>query len=91
MRRYIGNMSENEQNKDSAPILHRYDPQKAAIPPFPGAKPSVLPAEKPVSSDKIPVPNAAPVDNRPVEIGGPTGPEPTRYGDWERNGRVSDF
>lgn len=27
----------------------------------------------------------------PKEIGGPTGPEPTRYGDWERNGRVSDF
>jgi hypothetical protein len=25
------------------------------------------------------------------EIGGPKGPEPTRYGDWERNGRVSDF
>jgi len=25
------------------------------------------------------------------EIGGPTGPEPTRYGDWEKNGRVSDF
>jgi len=28
---------------------------------------------------------------RPREIGGPTGLEPTRYGDWERNGRVSDF
>jgi len=28
---------------------------------------------------------------RPREIGGPSGPEPTRYGDWERNGRVSDF
>jgi hypothetical protein len=27
----------------------------------------------------------------PKEIGGPKGPEPTRYGDWERNGRVSDF
>jgi hypothetical protein len=27
----------------------------------------------------------------PAEIGGPAGPEPTRYGDWERNGRVSDF
>ena len=25
------------------------------------------------------------------EIGGPTGPEPTRYGDWERKGRCSDF
>ena len=28
---------------------------------------------------------------RPAEIGGPKGPEPTRYGDWERNGRCSDF
>ena len=25
------------------------------------------------------------------ERGGPRGPEPTRYGDWERKGRVSDF
>lgn len=25
------------------------------------------------------------------EIGGPDGPEPTRYGDWERNGRCTDF
>nr|XP_043617705.1 succinate dehydrogenase assembly factor 4, mitochondrial [Erigeron canadensis] len=25
------------------------------------------------------------------EIGGPRGPEPTRFGDWERNGRCSDF
>ena len=25
------------------------------------------------------------------EIGGPEGPEPTRYGDWEVKGRVSDF
>jgi hypothetical protein len=25
------------------------------------------------------------------EKGGPTGPEPTRYGDWERKGRCIDF
>lgn len=25
------------------------------------------------------------------EIGGPKGLEPTRYGDWEVNGRCSDF
>jgi hypothetical protein len=25
------------------------------------------------------------------EIGGPSGPEPTRYGDWEKGGRCSDF
>ena len=29
--------------------------------------------------------------NRKKEIGGPKGPEPTRYGDWEIKGRVSDF
>ncbi|MEM7570124.1 MAG: succinate dehydrogenase assembly factor 4 [Pseudomonadota bacterium] len=27
----------------------------------------------------------------PKEIGGQDGPEPTRYGDWEKNGIVSDF
>ena len=27
----------------------------------------------------------------PKEIGGPKGPEPTRYGDWERNGIATDF
>ena len=25
------------------------------------------------------------------EIGGPKGPEPTRYNDWERNGKCVDF
>lgn len=27
----------------------------------------------------------------PPERGGPKGPEPTRYGDWEKKGIVSDF
>ncbi len=27
----------------------------------------------------------------PPELGGPKGPEPTRFGDWERKGLVSDF
>ncbi len=30
-------------------------------------------------------------ENKPEEIGGAKGPEPTRYGDWEHNGRCSDF
>ncbi len=28
---------------------------------------------------------------RPKEVQGPSGPEPTRYGDWERKGIASDF
>jgi hypothetical protein len=32
-----------------------------------------------------------PETERPREIGGRPGPEPTRYGDWEKNGRCIDF
>ena len=28
---------------------------------------------------------------KPVELGGRDGPEPTRFGDWERNGIATDF
>ena len=28
---------------------------------------------------------------KPVEVGGPGDPEPTRYGDWEKAGRCIDF
>jgi hypothetical protein len=36
---------------------------------------------------------APPATHRPetVELGGPQGPEPTRFGDWEKNGRCIDF
>lgn len=27
----------------------------------------------------------------PPEVGGPAGPEPTRFGDWEQKGRCTDF
>jgi len=49
----------------------------AAEQPAPGAKPAAPPPKAPAAM--------------PKEIGGPTGPEPTRYNDWERKGRVSDF
>lgn len=29
--------------------------------------------------------------NRPKEVGGRDGPDPTRYGDWEKGGRCIDF
>ncbi|MDA8811735.1 DUF1674 domain-containing protein [Amylibacter sp.] len=29
--------------------------------------------------------------NQELELGGPKGLEPTRYGDWERKGIASDF
>jgi hypothetical protein len=58
--------------------------------------------QKPVSDDKkttaeTPAPDAGtpgdaqPKKPLPKEINGPKGPEPTRYGDWEKNGICSDF
>lgn len=31
------------------------------------------------------------VEKRASESGGQDGPEPTRYGDWEKDGIISDF
>ena len=42
-----------------------------------------------LKEEYAPFPNAT--NPKTGEIGGPRGPEPTRYGDWERKGRVSDF
>ena len=46
--------------------------------------------EKP-STVPDPDPPPPPKEQRPVEIGGRKGPDPTRYGDWELNGRCIDF
>lgn len=47
----------------------------------------------PTEPDQAPAAPVATRDEapRPVEIGGRDGPEPTRYGDWEKNGRCIDF
>jgi hypothetical protein len=45
------------------------------------------PAQQPQVTEKPPPAPSPP----PKEIGGPKGPEPTRYGDWEVNGRCTDF
>lgn len=53
--------------------------------------------ETPPGDTRAPTPPAATAEPKPAapkvpkEIGGPIGPEPTRFGDWERKGRVSDF
>jgi hypothetical protein len=42
--------------------------------------------QTPQNAEKKPLPA-----QKPGEVGGREGPEPTRYGDWEKGGRVSDF
>jgi homeobox protein ESX1 len=64
-------------------------------------KPQQPPADQPPSAPGPATAASAPKPAGPItdkaklpkvkEIGGPEGPEPTRYGDWEVKGRVSDF
>jgi hypothetical protein len=55
--------------------------------------PAVLPAAspEPLISSGLAGRSELPASPPPREIGGPTGPEPTRYGDWEKKGRCIDF
>jgi len=55
---------------------------------LPGA-PASAPAESDRDSRVTEQSGSHGTDSR--EIGGPSGPEPTRFGDWERKGRCIDF
>jgi hypothetical protein len=50
--------------------------------PIPAAEPATI--ERPATEQK----QETPVSE---EYGGRRGPDPTRYGDWEKNGRCIDF
>jgi hypothetical protein len=50
----------------------------------PGSPDQETPAGKPTAKGGQP-------EKAAKELGGRKGPEPTRYGDWEKNGIISDF
>jgi len=47
--------------------------------------------EPPETKQPEPAPPKPVPKEREKEIGGPKGPDPTRYGDWTINGRCVDF
>ncbi|HWK44276.1 MAG TPA: DUF1674 domain-containing protein [Stellaceae bacterium] len=66
--------------------------------PYPPANPVAVtptaptpPALEKVADEKPCTGEMATGQVAPGEVGGPKGPEPTRFGDWERNGRCTDF
>jgi len=66
--------------------MHNPAPDAPAELAFPEAGAEAgLPAVAEAAPADIAVPAAE------TEIGGPAGPEPTRYGDWEKKGRCIDF
>ena len=72
-------MMEKLIGKRGASLVENHQPTPSAV----SSKVSEELIEQPATVD-----TSAP---KPVEIGGPKGPEPTRFGDWEKAGRCTDF
>ncbi|MCB9957870.1 MAG: DUF1674 domain-containing protein [Rhodospirillaceae bacterium] len=73
-------------------------PHDTPDPAAPAAADTAVPsqtAEEPAATPNDPAADATAglkgPKQPPGEIGGPAGPEPTRYGDWEVGGRCTDF
>lgn len=74
--------------------MTRPDAQNPSVSEHTEALPKPLPAAAKRALDEAAQRRAAAKatsDAKPVEVGGPSGPEPTRYGDWEKGGLISDF
>jgi len=52
--------------------------------------PGTHPVQTPPQTNTAPLPSDI-VASDIAEVGGFNGPEPTRYGDWEKDGRCVDF
>ena len=78
-RRSIPDMTVKQERDKGAEAVSA--PQRELQLPEPS--PPTAQADGPLTGETPP--------HRVSEIGGPKGPEPTRYGDWERNGRCIDF
>ena len=68
-----------------APAVSQHGAPAAARPLTPAAQRALAEAAaRRAERDRHPV-------DHPEEVAGRGGPEPTRYGDWEINGLISDF
>ncbi len=57
----------------------------------PETKPELPPAAERALAEAEARRKAAKADRLPTELGGRDGPEPVRYGDWEKKGIAVDF
>ena len=73
-------------SKDSHFRLANRRQRSHTHPPRAAKRPKATPDSPPPPGERAP---AKP--QRPRAVGGRDGPDPTRYGDWELNGRCIDF
>ena len=78
-------MTDKEYSTATSPRLHRAEQMLENQDNAHALADSVAPKHpKPLAKPK-------PTDAANLEVGGPEGQDPTRYGEWERNGRCIDF
>jgi hypothetical protein len=87
----------NAQAQGEAAVTDHPTPEPPAEPALNGDVPHATP-ERPLSEaarrallEAAERRAAATAAEPPTEHGGPRGPEPTRYGDWEKKGLAIDF
>lgn len=87
----------NAQAQEEAAVTDHPTPEDAAAPEFNADVPNATP-ERPLTEaarralfEAAERRAAVGESGLPPEHGGPRGPEPTRYGDWEKKGLAIDF
>ncbi|KAK9888570.1 hypothetical protein WA026_000811 [Henosepilachna vigintioctopunctata] len=81
-------LASNDSKKPLSPRLKEFREKLKQVP----SRAPELSSDLHPDQDKNPFPPFPDnINPETGEIQGPRGPEPTRYGDWERKGRVSDF
>lgn len=90
---HIKEMADKIDNTSGAGPLYRERTPEGTVRREPVAQPVSTPKSAQITADTAPEPkpDAAAGAAKKTELGGPKGLEPTRFGDWERDGRCVDF
>ncbi len=79
------------EDKTSTPVEPLRPAQPRYVERAPAGRQKATPKPTENAAAPKPDPTASSQPDKPKEVGGPKGPEPTRFGDWERDGRCVDF
>jgi hypothetical protein len=89
----VGNMRDNQSVSDAPPAQppEATAPPETSVPPDAGAPRELTAAARRALAEAEERRRAAARPATAPEVGGRDGPDPVRYGDWEKGGIVSDF
>lgn len=90
---HIKEMADKTDNTSGPAPLYRERTPEGTVRREPVAQPVSTPKSAQNTADTSPgaKPDNAAGAAKKTELGGPKGLEPTRFGDWERDGRCVDF